>query len=296
VTTVNLLNPFWGGRTSYRYWRWVPLGNKAASPTRLGELVFAETVGGPNLLNTGNTTAPQLTEIQRDFLYDGDTTTSPTTFDDQIDANTLYVQADLGVATTVAQVRMSAPSASTNLVPVVVAMAASDDGTTWTAMGIYDLGAAFAADETRSFLVEPTPAPSSGRAGAHAWAIYQPDGSNSWRLAELQYSVGAGGTNLATGGFAAAWGTNTDGPEKAFDSNNSTFWRTVSNAEASITYVFPTAPNPTHYRITGSTSTDHAPTSWELYYLENNATWVLADTQTGQTGWTSNETREFAIP
>ena len=281
MTTVNLVNPFWGG-DKYTYWR-MSLFNpeRQLVGNDMRDLAFAETAGGTNLLPSAvAVTAPGASSIPS--LYDGDPATVCFGVGDRvrIPGNECYIQAQFAAPKKVSEVRITGGiSGGTGGSPLAFGLAASNDGVTWVGYGVYT-SSGYSASETKTFAIVG-PADNGGRAGSRVWIAYRTDTpSYEWRLSEVEFCVGAGGADLATGGVPV--GDQTTLPytrANAFDNFNTTQWGTTIVGSSYIGYVFPTAPNPTHYRFTTSVTGFRSQVAWNIYYLSNCATWVEADSR-----------------
>lgn len=83
---------------------------------------------------------------------------------------------------------------------------------------------------------------------------------------------------------------------------NPTTWCLSDFADAAygwwFQWSFASAQSPTSYMIDrGTTDTaGYLPNSWELQYFDTGtSTWIAVDTQTGQSGWATNEQRTFTL-
>lgn len=296
MTTANLVNPFWG-KPKFTYWRFTPIVS-SSSPLidfETAELVLASSPGGANLLASAvSVTAPG--EPFPGKFYDGSAATACVDFANanKIPSNTAYVQAQFSAPVNVAEVRITSASGSPDYTPSLWALAGSADGASWTGFGVYSSGS-YTANETKTFTIG-VPLENGGRAGSRVWLFYNSSPSAvRLRVRELVYATSAGGVQLATGGTAFARKTGTGAASNAFDGNLiSAEWSTTSDSrDAVLGYRFTTAPSPTHYRVTGA-SADY-PSAWGIYYLSNCADWVLADSRSGETGWTASETRTYTM-
>lgn len=301
MTTVNLVNPFWGKR-KFTYWRMTGIyPERQLNTPALWEVAFASTAGGANLLASAvSVTAPGVS-VSIENLYDGNVNTfaaggfAPS----RIPTSTSYIQAQFAEPVTIAEVRVTGGwDGSNGNAPLAFAMAASSDGSNWVGFGVYT-SSTYTTKETKTFAISG-PDAVSGRAGSRIWLVYRDDTSGGqWAITELAFSVGAGNTNLATGGTPVAVLTDSFwGPiSNAFDGNLTNRWQTASVVPSYIGYVFATPPNPTHYRITATSAVPaRAARNWKVYYLNNGATWVEADARdyVGET-ITSNQVLEFEM-
>lgn len=116
-------------------------------------------------------------------------------------------------------------------------------------------------------------------------------------IMEIEMRTSIGGADQCTGGDAFAssvyWNI-TYGPDNAFDNDTGVGWASASDGDgvpANISYLFTSAKNIVQYTIYANDTS--APESWTLEKWDGDS-WVVIDTQTGQTGW-SSETRTFTI-
>ena len=312
MTTVNLLNPFWGAR-QYTYFRLYPLGNGGANATGFSgnslngtgfaELAFASSPGGANLLPSATMTAPLLNVGANDFvdLWDSDGSTGIFVNSNDPAGSQGYIQAQFSSQTAVREVRVTSGFTSF-FEPLrcvsLFSFAASNDGTNWDWLGTYST-TPWGANETRAFTINQAPV-AGGRANSRVWLLKNETGLQR-RIHEMEYATSAGGADIATGGFVAWTRTqNLQGiGSDAFDGNTNTYWQmfNIDVNDATLTYFFSSDPNPTHYRI--GTKLGAADTlAWKLYYLTDGTNWVEADSrsETGWAGTSTFESRTYEIP
>jgi len=122
-------------------------------------------------------------------------------------------------------------------------------------------------------------------------------------IAECIMAVTIGGSQVATSGTASANSTNgSNVASRAFDGNVSTNWaslaiNTIGSAQLQYDFGSGVARDLAEVRITGpASSLTTAPRDFTIEYSDNGSSWTVAHTVTGQTSWTANQTRAFAIP
>jgi len=101
------------------------------------------------------------------------------------------------------------------------------------------------------------------------------------------------GTDICTGGTATASAyTGANVASRAFDDNTGTFWQ-VQSATAWLKYELSSAKIVVKYSVQNHTFTNQTPKVWTFEGSNNDSDWTVLDTVTGQTGWTSTQTRTF---
>jgi len=142
--------------------------------------------------------------------------------------------------------------------------------------------------------------PVSGSPNSAKWRLnvsaMDPAGPSLFVIAEITMASVVAGADLCNSGFAAAQSEHSAGFDaaKAFDNNASTGWATGFVTFGWIHYEFP-APVSIVYYTVQQLPTFSAPRDWTFEYW-NGIAWVIVDTRTGQTGWTSGQIRPFTLP
>lgn len=108
----------------------------------------------------------------------------------------------------------------------------------------------------------------------------------------ITYTYAIGSETSYTGAsFSASSGV----ASRAFDDNTSTAWLTTTGADEWVSTTLAEAVYISAYKITAFGSfVIYAPRDFELQYY-NGATWVAADAQTGETGWSPDEERQYDL-
>jgi len=115
------------------------------------------------------------------------------------------------------------------------------------------------------------------------------------KIAEVEMRATTGGADQCSGGTATASSAYTGyGPDLAFDDNDATSWVTEAYTVTGwIEYEFAGAVEVGEYTITPY-QTDRAPKDWTLEYW-NGSSWTVADTQSGETSWTTGVANTYSI-
>jgi hypothetical protein len=218
-----------------------------------------------------------------------------------------YWQVDAGTAILPNYVKHTARASPWgNQAPLVFAWCGSYDGVTWFSRGIVDdlAAGAYANGATREYALSPTIAPND-RTQARLWAINATEGNGPvdavtvW--GEVIFATSSGGPQVATGGYpigepqASYYG----GLPKAFDNNNSS--RAQCRAPAAwgkqIGYYWQTPqPNIAQVRIRApSADANYMVKAGTIVWSSDGLNWNVAGSFSGQTGWSNNEERAFAV-
>lgn len=114
-------------------------------------------------------------------------------------------------------------------------------------------------------------------------------------------TVNTYGSNTTTGGTATADSNFGAGYEadKAFDSNNATYWLSANSAlPHNLEYQHASAKTIRKYTIIAPPAAvadaTMAPKTWTFEYY-NGSTWIVVDTQTLVANWTANESRSYTF-
>lgn len=117
-------------------------------------------------------------------------------------------------------------------------------------------------------------------------------------IAEVQMRAVSGGADQCTGGTATASSSESGNPPSLAvdDSVFSTWAALFSNTTGWWQYQFASAVDVVEYTIQGSNSVnERAPKDWTLEYSDDGSSWTVADTRTGETGWTDGQVRTYSI-
>lgn len=287
---------------AHRYWRLYITAAQSGGYTSVMELVLATTSGGASVA-TGGTAICSSTGFgwTPDLAFNGTTAGNGW----HSGGNALptipeWIGYDFGAgnAKDIVQFRINdRPGNTTTQAARDFALQFSDDGAIWTTQKPYTGQTADGSE--RAYAVVPIVA-------KQRWRLYitAQNGANVPGLAELVMRTVSGGANVCTGGMAAAssYYAPQGGfpPVYAFDGNPATFWDAATGSPQWIEYTFGAAQEIAEYAITAppAANVNDAPRDFKLQYYTGDSlgTWVDADSQTGQTAWTSNQVRTFTLP
>lgn len=192
--------------------------------------------------------------------------------------------------------------------PIVFVWAYSlDNGVTWLSRGIIDDSVAgpYADSETREYVLAQSAAKNQ-RSLARLWAINCTEGNGTppeyLIFGEVAFATSPGGASITTGGLPIGQ------PQRlaplsrasfAFDglATTSAGARTTYYYGKAIGYYWPTPqPNIVECRLTAHTGDPgFMPRSGQIVWSSNGVDWNVAGSFSGQTGWTSGETRTFTV-
>lgn len=105
-------------------------------------------------------------------------------------------------------------------------------------------------------------------------------------------------SNTTPSGTASASSDNGSGYAawKTMDNDNATYWATNNTTTGWIRYQFPAAHIVVKYTMTASSAlTSSTPKNWTFEGSNDGTNWTTLDTQTNQTGWTSNQKRTYTF-
>lgn len=126
------------------------------------------------------------------------------------------------------------------------------------------------------------------------------NGGGQYRIEEVQYRANVAGPDVTGAGKATE--NSLQGvsyiSDRLYDDNLTTFWWSATGAEAAwVAYDFGSGREKAiaEYAITSSTAATEAPNAWTLEGSNDFETWDVLDTVTGETGWTSRETRVYSL-
>jgi hypothetical protein len=279
-----------------RYWRFVFLDNQVNTGNICAaEIQLRGTVGGADL--TGSGTATDNGNIGGGYVAANAFDNSASTMWNSGYTGNNIVQYDFGSAVTIAEYTIATRNDGyLNDSPQTWRLEYSSDATNWSVAHVADGQTSWSLGQVRTFALEALGAyPAFWRLNVSA------SGSGALTVAEMQLRASAGGANVATlaNGLASASAFSSDYyPRKAFDQNGSTFFNKQSPIPASVQMQFNVGRKVKEYAITARSDgffTD-SPKDWALEYSYDGVSWVTADTQTNQTGWTAGETRVFSMP
>jgi hypothetical protein len=137
------------------------------------------------------------------------------------------------------------------------------------------------------------------------WRIFcqTNNGGGAFGIAECTMATSLGGSNVATGGTASAssqFATPTYTADKAFDTNNATFWNSATASSGEWLQYDLGAGNDKdviQFTITArpdSFSTSQTPVTGLFQYSDNGTTWTTSFSFTGVTSPTTSQVQTFA--
>ena len=271
---------------SARYWR-IKVDAYTGFPA-LSELYFAE---------LGQTAHTAVTAIASStfagqnaaFLYDNDPATwwGPTAA-----AINEWVGADFGAAVDVNIVRMRARGAGQYVQSFTVEYSA--DNISWsTAWSVVNANAT-----DLQALTNPFPNPNCLTQDNAVWRlkVTAVNGATTAALQEIELRSTVGGVDQ-TSPSTYVWGQRNAPfvPELAFDNNTGTVWASTNNLDA-IGVEFTVGKSIAEIALTCTSGVTQAPNSFNLQRTGDGLTWVTELTVSGESGWSSGETRTFAVP
>lgn len=175
----------------------------------------------------------------------------------------------------------------------------SDDDSSWTSLFTIEIDAVWSNNETRTF--SASAGPSVGAANKTLWRIRSTassDGLGFLGVSEISMRTSIGGADECSGG--TAYLTNeaaTATASNAFDDNNTSIATTASSLLPQwIGYKFAAAKDIVEITIRSRADSFYgqAPKDFTVEYWDGSA-YQVAYTGTGETGWTSGQTRTFTF-
>ncbi|MBR0681902.1 hypothetical protein GXW74_15515 [Roseomonas eburnea] len=302
----------------HRHWVFVTVGSRERY-LALAELELAATVGGADQTAGKTITSNEshwgvtATYLGRGLGYAIDNNADTFAIHDWINTSVqdcLTIAIDFGSPVYAGELRIRAlPSSFSSIVkasPAGGILCGSDDGVTlipYLAVVSPDL---WIPGEQRAWPVTGNVL-ATDRSTARIWylRVTANNGNTSAGVKELMFRGASGGPSLCIGGVPGT--TNAyagfDGDETAwggFDgAGNSGRWNTAAGGAAlspRLTYLFPSAPNPTHVAMMCADIPNRMPRDFEIGYSLNGLVRVPVLTVTGATGWSVDEIREWALP
>jgi len=299
VTTVNLVNPFWGNVVSagpHQYWRLRGASTAQDLYMEIAVLAMAATPGGADQCTggtaiTGGVGGEVWDFADRAFGVPGNYAQGY----NATGLNEAWIGYEFTAPVFVREIRITANVAVRGVRAGFID--ASDDGVTWTVIGMIFDGSNYAsAGDTKTFSILPI---ATSRATARVWGVDVYANGGGWSsIAELEFMTSAGGADLCVGGVPwASRATVGDVPFRGFDDDNGTFWQAgIGVVEGRLQYTFATAPNPTHMALRArSAALSDTPTAWRVQYTLDGITWTTVRDVSGETGWSASERRVYAL-
>lgn len=280
---------------AHRYWR-IWCGWTAQQATVLAEIEMRASVGGADQCSGGT---PFATYSHASYpasnAFDNDTGTIWSSHDHGGDEGIGY---DFGAGNEkdIAEVALTPGVGLLEFAPTTIRLEYSDNGSDYTIARIFFTTWPDADQQT----FKNRPAVSK-----QVWALDVTAPENAVytyvSVGEIQFRIAVGGADQCVGGTAYADSiyNATYAPDKAFDDDVGTC---AASAAGTLTcvweYEFAAAKEIIEYVVTARSDTENVPASspkdWTLKYWDGTQ-WVVADTQTDQTGWVEGESRVFAI-
>ena len=103
---------------------------------------------------------------------------------------------------------------------------------------------------------------------------------------------------MAVGGVAycPSMGSIIRNPNAAFDGAANTYWLFTYDANNSIQYLFPTAPNPQYSALQKYSSLGvYPPTGGSVYWSSDGVNWNFDATVPTEGGWTGSQIRQYPL-
>lgn len=284
---------------AHRYWRLLFSLSNDATYLEVGEAAFRATSGGTNQASGGTPSAS--TEYSGSYTaakaFDSSTSTNwSTTAGTTVGS---WLKYDFGSAVTVLQIAITTPTSGPSTAPKTWDVQYSDDNSSWTTAWSVTNQTGWRTAQTRVF-TDPAAAPGGG-AHYHWRLLFTAIGSTSgyYEFAEVEMRSTAGGSDRTGSGLGfAVSSTDFDATlvaANAFDNNTATSWCTATSFQSGawLQYVFNTAPAIAAVTLRADTSPQYAPGGFDIQYSDDGVSWTTAWSVTGQTGWTSGQTRTF---
>lgn len=295
MTTVNLLNSFWGAAGgTHRYWIVRVLGSYDRTYS-IAEIEFAATIGGPDLTAPG--TADHSGFVNPNSAFDNNTSSDTSTFTSNMDLNWIGWNFGAGTPATVREMRLTASATLPERMPQVFAVLGSDDLSTWFNYGVFTAGT-WSAGQQRAFALTPL---ITGKVGWRVNISALQSGALC-SIAEVQFLPACSVSCTGGGGFASSqFSTGYSGGEQtfhAFDGSGATRWTGASGLPVRIGYAFTSDPGTiTSLDLTSFTGVaSRMPTDFTIQSTNDFMNWTTERTVTGSTGWTAPLTRNYTIP
>ena len=279
-----------------KYWRIYITANNGNSSTSIQEIEFRASVGGSDLTNSVGGVASANSEVNT-------SNTAAKAFDETWEKWTTstvafphWIKYEFNEPVEIKEVSMRcAWSGQASMAPKNFLIQCSPDNSTWHTVREVTNQTGWGVYEERLFEVIVKETGSSWRIN-----ISEPDsGGVNLALAELEWRTSVGGPDITGSAIeltSASYNNGTYPKENAFDNNPSTSWWTDSKPHW-LAYHFDGNTPVTEVAITTRTDWSwDAPKNFTIeYYDFENLLWVTVLTVTGETGWTSGETRTFSF-
>jgi len=306
VTTVNLLNSFWGTGPR-RYWRVYILAAERSDRAQLAEVEMAATPGGANICTGGVASASSESLSQEaSNAFDGDVGTnwgaaligSP---DASAGGWDEWIQYEFPAPVTIREVRLRSHLSILNSAPYAFTILSSPDGVTWTAHSRYFGETGWTTSEIRTFAVAEAPINLSAAPRIWLLEVLENDGgTGGWGVNEIYLAQTAGGASIATGGLvngtSAFAGTP---PANAFDGNTATAYATASGfyLKGFLVYELATGSDLYEWRILNRSggAASQAPRTFNIKSSVDGYHFTTQLAVVGSSGWSASETRTFVL-
>lgn len=307
MTTVNLVNPFWGSVPPSRYWRLRHLAvNGSTDPwPRMGEVIFAATSGGAQIATGGTAIGSTGFAIGREFAnaFDGLLAeANGTRFISPQRTTPGFVGYDFGSVVSIGAVGIVSPTTEFATTVGAVGIEYSNDNINWLPAEPSLPLLSWGSEETRWIAVRPVIGATKAQARIWRVANWTHSGGIFPGWHKTFFRATSGGAQLATGGqHYGNRGTNGGvSAWRCFDGSltSSLFGVAASQSERFVQYVFPTAPNPAFFAIrkpTGGNIADD-PESFDLQWSCDGVNFTTALSVSGLSSMALGEEIEWAIP
>lgn len=284
---------------SFTYWRinvTAIAGGASPSFCTAAEIAMASSVGGANLCTGGTGTASDTNggANTADKAFDGSTATA---WYGSGATSAKWIQYQFASAQDIKQIIWT-PETSTggrDRAPTAMTVQASNDGSTWTAMGTWNTGAWDANGTAKKFF------PYAAGAGKRLWRFSVSANSDLTYAAccELQLHATVAGADIAAAAAHDAKTQSNGAYENAFDGNAGTVWTTdASGLPQWIQCQFSTDTYIAEILWKAGTSDFGRNPSTLLVQSSSDggASFTTEWTETGIGAWTSGLTRTFTNP
>jgi hypothetical protein len=284
------------------YWRIRPFNTLPSATSgyesAIEYLEMSVNSAGPNLC-VGGSAISNLFDNAAEGFIDGDDIAATLTTGAHNTLDQVWIGYQFPSAVNIGAIRIRNPTgAFEGFAPKCGFIDRSMNGVTWTPTGFFFNVAPYTFDELRTFTIQPL---TLTRGTARLWRIRVTASNGSpLQIAELQFRLSLGGASECVGGVP--WASITRQvdrvPDRAFDTDNASFWQASSSATGSLGYFFPVGIDPTHYAIRATVfDADQAPSLWAVEYSHDGLTWTIVDDFfVPSTAWGSSELRVFGIP
>jgi hypothetical protein len=281
---------------AHRHWRlYCRANNSETQIINIRELEFRESIGGADNTSGGTASASSETAFG---LGPASAAFNNTGSDNWQSHNSQslpqWIKYDYGSGNAKDNVEMRITCGSPTLHPVSWDLQYSDDNSNWTTLFSQENETGWAnAGDQKTFSSGDSPTAN----GANTfWRVRVTDSESgsATQIARLQLREIGGGSDVCTGGKAFASTATNHPADNAFDGLSSTGWNPSTGKVGWVGYRFSSEKTIVQIAISAPESPFQAsaPKDFVLEYWDGSA-YQTALTVTGQTGWTSGETRYF---